>query len=539
MKTKLWILTSIFIISILIITACQPTTPSTEGPAAEEPEAPAEEVEQASSAIKRGGVLKVSIEADPTDLDPATNTAAVDTTVLNMVYEGLVTWNPETLAPEPLLAKSWEVAEDGMQYTFHLQEGVKWHNGDPFVAADVKYTIERIINGNLADASYLSSIDSVEVVDDYTVTLNMKDPYSPLLSNAPMVPLIQNQKFVEENGGATTRVTMGTGPFILKEWVADQVVRFEKNPEYWRKDANGEALPYLDGIEFIVAVDESARITDFLSGVTDMVWPVPEKDIKILRENSDIVLVGPQSVWFSSLFFNTAAPPFDNKLVRQAFSWAINRDEICEVGLFGVAKSSYGAAIPDWHWAGNGPKVYDQRDVEKAKDLLAEAGYPDGQGFPEITIYSGAGYPSQETAAEMIAAYLSEVGVTAKVEVTEWGTFIDSIFSFSYPLFVVGWIGTGDPDDIYYQLFHSEAPFNLMQYKNPELDALLVNARQTPVLSERVDFYHQAEAIMLDEVPQAFLMWHDQYQAIYPFVKNFTHMPNNSSIKIVEIWLDK
>ena len=562
MKAKLSILIAILMIGSMLFAACQPATPAAEVkveptkasvPPTEKPapttapveptvaptEAPVATEAPAEPVIKRGGILKISLEADPTDLDPATNTAAVDTQVQNMVYEGLVTWNPETLAPEPLLAKSWEIAEDGMTYTFHLQEGVKWSNGDPFVAADVKFTIDRITSGALTDANYLSSIDNVEAVDDLTVVFHMKEPYAPMLTNAPMVPLIQNKKFVEENKGATTRVMMGTGPFILKEWVSDQVLRFEKNPNYWRAGEDGQPLPYLDGIEYIIAVDESARITDFLSGVTDMVWAVPEKDITDLKENTSIALAGPQSVWFSSIFFNTKAAPFDNKLVRQAISWAVDRDEICDVGLFGAAKPSYGAAFADWHWEGNGPKVYTKRDVEKAKALLAEAGFPDGKGIPEITIYAGAPYPSEITAAEMIAAYLADIGITAKVEPAEWGTFIDSIFAYKYPIYVVGWIGTGDPDDVYYQLFQSKSPMNLMQYNSPEVDALLEKARQTPIQSERVDFYHQLEAILLEDVPQAFLMWHDEYQALYPYVMNFKHIPNNSSITVPEIWLDK
>jgi peptide/nickel transport system substrate-binding protein len=542
---------SIILVLVFVMAACTPTAteaPAAEAPAEEEAEAPAEEeaeapaeeeAETSTSGIKRGGVLRIALESDLTDLDPATSTAAVDNVIFSMVYETLVTWNRETLEPEPLLAKSWDITDDGLKYTFYLRDDVTWHNGDPFVAADVKYTVERIVNEDLASKSFLLSIDNVEVIDDHTVVFNMSEPYSPMLLNAPQVPMIQNQKFVEANDGATTRVTMGTGPFMLKEWVADEVMRLEKNPNYWREGMDGEPLPYLDGVDFIISVDETARMTDFLSGVMDMVLMVPEKDIGELMGNSSIELAGPQSVWFSSIFFNTELPPFDDKLVRQAFSWAVDRAEICEVGLFGYAAPSAGAAFPDWHWSGNGPKVYDHRDIEKAKELLAEAGYPDGEGFPEITIYAGAPYPSEVTAAEMVAAYVSELGITAKVEATEWGAFLDNIFAYSYPIYVVGWLGTGDPDDVYYNLFHSEGPFNLMKYNSPEFDDLAVQARQAADMDDRKDLYHQLEAVLLEDVPQAFLMWHDEYQGLYPYVKNFTHMPNNSKITLPEIWLDK
>jgi peptide/nickel transport system substrate-binding protein len=212
---------SILVAFGLLLSACG--TPAAEPAAPPEattpPEAAATTAPEATPApaseIKRGGVLKVGIEGDFTDLDPAHEETLIDQYAIDMVYEGLVRWDPVTLEPEPLLATSWEISDDGLTYTFYLQDGVKWHNGDDFVAEDVKYTVERIIDPDEGSVkqTYLESVESVEVVDDYTVVFHLSEPYAALVNTAPFVPKIQNRNFVEANDGHTPRTMMGTGPF--------------------------------------------------------------------------------------------------------------------------------------------------------------------------------------------------------------------------------------------------------------------------------------------------------------------------------------
>lgn len=520
----------------------EPTALATGVPVPTEVPTVALEPTQSAPVIKRGGVLKIGFEADATDLDPATSSAAADTNIQDLVYEGLVKWNPETMELEPLLAKSWEISPDGLTYTFHLQEGVKWQNGDPFVAEDVKFSVDRILDPNLGStrASVLSSIQSVEVVDELTVVFALKEPYAPLLSSAPWTPKIQQRKFVEENAGKTPRVMMGTGPFMLKEWVPDQVIHLVKNPNYWRSGADGEPLPYLDGLDLLISPDETARVADFLSGVSDMILSVPNKDVATLLENPSVVMAGPESMWYSGLFFNVSAPPFDNKLVRQAVSWAIDRKEIAEVGIFGQVDPIAGGPFPDWHWAGGGPQVYDHRDLEKAKVLLADAGYPGGSGFPEVTILAGAPYQDEITIAEMTAAYLQELGISAKAEPQEWGTLLDNLMNKRYTVIALGWASAvGDPDEVYQSQFHSAGAFNVSGLNDPELDKVLDQARSVSDVAERSRLYHEAEKILLDDVPQAFVILHREYQALQPFVTGFVHMPTANITTLAETWLDK
>jgi peptide/nickel transport system substrate-binding protein len=527
----------------MVFSACGTPVPpaATKSPEAEATTAP-EATAPPTAEIKRGGTLKIGYEIDWDSLYPAQFTAWATSAAFDMVYEGLTTWDMETLEPEPLLAKSWEISDDGLTYTFHLQEGVKWHNGDPFTAEDVKYSIERTQDPAIGatTAEQIKVIESVEVVDDLTVILHLSAPYSPLLSILPFNPYILHKDFVESEGGFTPRTMMGTGPFMLEEWVPDTVSRFVKNPNYWRKGEDGQPLPYLDAIEFYPLVDEASRVENLSSGVVDFIVRVPERDLDRLGDTEGIVLSAPWATLYTYIWFDPYKPPFDDVRVREAVAWAIDRDQLVHGALYDRAFPSYGAAIPQWHWAYNDLRVYDHRDVEKARELLAEAGYPDGF---DTTLTTTSDYDMAKREAEMIVPWLEEVGIRATLQLYDSATFFENMGGgkgvCKYPMFICGESPSGDPDDTYYIMHHSAGAWNYCGYANPEIDRLLDEGRAVSDPAERKAIYRQLEELLLKDLPLTYLANSQMYEAYWDYVQGYTHMGNNRYKSFFYTWLDK
>jgi peptide/nickel transport system substrate-binding protein len=550
-KTRLGTLLSVVVLLGLLLPACgQPATPESTTPP--EPEAttppqataPPEEETTPPSAmeIKRGGTLKIGYELDWDNLDPSQIGAFATTAAYDMVYEGLTTWDMETLEAKPLLAKSWEISDDGLTYTFHLQDGVKWHNGDDFTAEDVKYSIERVQDPatGAAYAEQIGIIESVEVVDDLTVILQLDSPYSPLLSILPFNPYIVNKDFVESEGGLTPRTMMGTGPFMFDEWVPDTMSRFERNPNYWRKGEDGQPLPYLDAIEFYPMVDETARAAALQSGSVDFITRVSTGEVDNLEGSEGIVVSAPWSTTYCYAWFDPHKPPFDDVRVRQAVAWAIDRDAISQGVYLGHAWPLYGAAIPSWHWAYNDLRVYDHRDVDKAKELLAEAGYPDGF---EITLVTSSDFAFDVAVAEMMVPWLEEVGIRANLELYDAATFFSNMGGgkdvCKYQLFLVGETPTGDPDDTYYIMHHSSGAWNYCGYASPTIDRLLEEGRAISDPAERKEIYRQLEETLLEEVPLTYTVGLPKHEAYREYVKGYVHMGNIRHRALFYTWLDR
>lgn len=489
--------------------------------------------------IKRGGVMRVGFNNnDFLELDPITWQQWADTLAQDIFYESLVRWDYVSLEPLPALAESWDISDDGLTYTFYLRDGVKFHNGEELEADDVKFSLERIQNPDSGSIHtvLMSPIESVEVVDDLTVVFHLNTPFSPLLSHLPNALKIVNREFVEAEGGRTARVENGTGPFILKEWIPEQIFRIVRNPDYWRLGEDGQPLPYLDEIDIYPYPDDTARVDALISDNVDFMMAVPEMDWQRLEGNPDVNITEDWSLWYSYVGFDNRNPPFNDSRVRQAVAWAIDRDAIANQGLYGAVLPMYGAAVPEWHWAYSRLTPYDHQDLEKAKALLAEAGYPNGF---DVTIYSSDEYPSELTLAEMTATYIQEIGINAKVEIVEWGTFLENFIAGNYPMWTCGELPTGDPDDTYYIMHHTGGEWNYGGYSNPALDELLDLGRKTTDLAERKKIYNEVEEILLEDVPLSWSILHRMADAYRLNVRGFQHMGNNRYTSLVETWIDQ
>lgn len=480
---------------------------------------------------KYGGVLKVAIQADVAGLDIFTASSYSSALVLEQVYESLLRFTPE-MKIEPCLAESYEIP-DALTYILHLRKGVKFHNGREMTAADVKYSLERYKNPDVGSprAVYVDAIETIETPDDYTVILHLSYPFSPLLSYLanPLLAIVP-EGIAEEVDLRTTLI--GTGPFKFVENIPNTRTVVEKNPDYW-----DTGKPYLDGIEFIPLPEDRSRTDNIVTGNVDYADQIPQKDIDILKQNPDIRLEGGLATLYDFLFFNLRNPPFNNMKVRQAISLALDRKAMTEAVLYGHGYPLTCGNIPPWSWAFYDCGLYAKPDLEKAKQLLTEAGYADG--FSAV-LKCGAPYKAQIDAGQMVKEAVAPLGIQLEVVPVEWGTYIDDLLNtHNFEMGIVGWMGATDPDEWLYNHYHSKGQYNLWAYSNPRVDELLDKARTLVTEAERKPLYDEIQKTVAEEAPVAYFFLYEQYEAVRNYVKGYRHMPNQTKITFVDTWLDK
>ena len=371
-----------------------------------------------SSAQTPANVLIVGQIAEPKSLDPSVDTAVNDFRILMNMYDGLVRYKDGTLQPEPALAKSWEISKDGLTYTFHLREGVKFHDGSPFNAEAVKFTFDRMLDKNnpyhdtgpFPLSFFFSAIDTVTAVDDMTVQFKLKDPYAPFLSNlAYPTGLIVSPAAVKKYGKDFGRHPSGTGAYKFESWEANSKVVVTRNADYW------DGAPSLEAVVFRPITDANTRVAEMLSGGLDVMVEVPPDSVKQFSGNDAFKVyeqAGPH-VWF--LILNAKEGPFKNKLIRQAANYAINKKALVDNVLQGTADIAAGPTPPAFAWAYNNTLKPYPYDPAKAKQLLKEAGY-DGSPVTFYVTQGGSGMLDPVAMGTAIQADLEAVGMKVKIE---------------------------------------------------------------------------------------------------------------------------
>ncbi len=487
---------------------------------------------------KYGGVLRAGMQTDPVGLDPHTSQATATRNMLENTYDTLVMLN-ENLEIVPDLAESWETSDDGLTWTFHLRQGVSFHNGDPLKASDVAFSLNRIKDPNVASprAGDFEVISNIEAPDDSTVVLTLDKPFSPLLSKlAFSMNAIVSEAVAMANNNDLNDVVVGTGPFKFVEYIPQTRMVLEKNDAYWAKDADGNQLPYLDGITFTFYPEPTARTTAVQTGNVDWIEYVPAPDVDILRADSNVEVVGGLATNFRSIYINTSVAPLDNTLVREAMSYAIDEQAVVDVALFGTGGvAADGTTIPSTAFYGISSSPYIGRDVEKAKELMAEAGF--AEGF-EFDMYVTSTYDFLRTPAEIIQSNLADIGIKMNIVAEDWSVYLPKVIAGDFSATILGNSGLADPDDYLYDQFHTGGTGNFGGYSNAELDALLEQGRQVSDPNERKAIYTQAQELILKEAPMIFLFHSAQYEAHGKNVKGFKHYQNTGYLSFRETWLE-
>ncbi|MBF9036135.1 ABC transporter substrate-binding protein [Rhodobacterales bacterium HKCCE2091] len=480
------------------------------------------------------GVLVVGQVAEPQALDPHAVTAVNDFRILMNIYDGLVRYAPGTLDVEPALAESWDISEDGTVYTFQLREGVSFHDGSPFNAEAVVFNFERMLNedhpyydtGPFPLSFFFSSVASVEALDDLTVQFTLSEPYAPFLSNlAYPTGLIVSPAAVEQHGSEFGRNPSGTGPFTFAEWRSNEAVVVEGNPDYW------DGAPSLQAVVFRPITDANTRVAEMLSGGIDLMVEVPPVALSEFQ-GDDFTIVeqaGPH-VWF--LILNLREGPFTNPLVRQAANYAINKEALVNDVLEGTAEVAAGPTPPAFAWAYNEALEPYPYDPDRARELLAEAGVES----PSVTFYvteGGSGMLDPVAMGTAIQADLEAVGFDVAIETYEWNTFLGRVnpgLEGEADMAEMAWM-TNDPDTLPYLALRTEAfpdagGFNSGYYSNPEVDALLEEARTATDQDRRAELYREMQQIVHDDAPWVFVANWVQNAVTSNRVENFQLEPS-------------
>jgi peptide/nickel transport system substrate-binding protein len=483
-----------------------------------------------------GGTLRVGMQTDPVGLDPHLSNATATRNMLENTYETLVMFSP-TLEIVPGLAESWETSDDLLQWTFHLREAT-WHDGTPVTADDVKFSIERIKDPAVASprANNFAVVQTVEAIDERTVVFTLSEPFTPLLAFLGASLNVIVPRHVVEANGDLQNVTVGSGPFRFVEYLPQTRLVLERFEDHWGRDEAGNQLPYLDGITFTFYPDPTARTTAVLTGNVDWIEYVPSVDVPALEADPNVEVVGGVVSNFRSVQFNTTRPPFDDHRVRQAFAYAIDKQAVVDLALFGVGQVARGTTIPAGNFYAIDGTPYDTRDLEKARALLAEAGFPNGF---EFELYITSTYDFLRDPAEIIQANLAEIGVTANIKLEDWSIFLPNYVAGDFTVIVSGSSGQTDPDAFLYTPFFSTVSSNFGKFADARVDELLLAGRREPNPEARRELYLEAQERILELSPHVFLFHSAQYTANRPNVEGYEFFPNGSYIGFRHIYLSR
>jgi peptide/nickel transport system substrate-binding protein len=475
-----------------------------------------------------GGVINVGVQGDPTELDPALSNLAATELVADLVYEGLVRIGPD-LVPQPALASSWEISDDGLTYTFALRDGVSFHNGRALAADDVVYSIERTMSPDTASpwAPYTARIASVVAPDDRTavITLNARDAsFLAALGRRGLV--IVPREAVEAEGGLSQQM-VGTGPFTFNEYIPNTSLSFGRNEAYW--DA---PRPYLDGIELLIIPDDTARTTALVQGAVDLIEAVPHKDIELL-EDTGIQLLGGQTTNLRWLVFNTRREPFDRSEVRRAIAAGIDRQPIIDASVFGYGEPLLGM-YPETFWFGYHGDI-PAPDPEGAAATLAEIGLPESFK-PGLLTWAQYGFLTNTSV--VVQEQLRTMGIDSEIDSQENATYIERFYTFDFDIAVMGAAGYVDPNDFIQQNFQSEEANNTSGYANPDMDALIEEGLETQALEARAGIYQEIQQLIIDDAPWVNLYTSTSYEGARERVKGFTHHLSGGLHGLVGTWLE-
>lgn len=472
-----------------------------------------------------GDKIIVGSIADAKKLLPMMATDSASGDISGLIHNGLVKYDKDIKLVGDL-AESWEISEDKLVITFHLRHGVMWQDGVPFTAHDCMFTYQKMIDPNVGTpySQNFLRVKEAKVIDDYTFQVSYEEPYAPALESWGMG--IIPKHILEHEDLNTTKYNqspVGTGPYRLKEWKQNEIVILEANDKYF------EGRPYIDQYVFRIIPDLATMFLELQAEGIDHMGLTPfqytrQTDTDFFNNNFRKFRY--PSFGYTYMGYNLNDPKFSDKRVRQALTYAIDREGIIKGVLFGLGQICTGPFPPE-SWAYNPDVKKYPYDPNRAKMLLSQAGWQDtdgdgildkdGAGF-SFTLATNQGNQNRIKCAEIIQQNLKEIGIEVKISVYEWQALLhDFIEQRRFDAIILGWALSRDPD--LYDIWHSSktAPqeFNFIFYKNEDVDKLLVDGVKTYDIEERKKVYHRIHEILAEEQPYTFLFVPDALPIIH------------------------
>ncbi|MCH4889025.1 glutathione ABC transporter substrate-binding protein [Acidaminobacter sp. JC074] len=453
--------------------------------------------------------LTVAISADIASLDPQGHNDTKSELVTNVLFNRLFRLNQD-FGIDPDLAEEWSQPSP-TEWVIKIKEGVKFHDGSEMKASDVKFSFER--SKEMPKVQHvLAEMDTIEVVDDYTVKITTKTAFAPFLytlahAGASIIP----EAYV--NAGGNFDDPIGTGPYKFVSWASGDKIVVEKFDGYFDENNMG----HMKKITFRVIPEGTSRTIALETGEVDLVQELETIDMPKVEEAQNLSVYTTESTRVDFFAVNNEKPPFDNKLVRQALNYAIDKQAIMIVAINGAGAEAKSVLAPSMLGYKGSDYSY---DPEKAKALLAEAGFENGF---EMTIWASG--DERKRIAEVIQANLLEVGITASIEMYEWATYIDLLMKGEEESLIIGWSSNPDPDQTLTPLYHSSniGGFNFSRINDSKIDELIETARVEMDLDKRIAMYNEFHEYIMDEAP------------IVPLFVKFNVVGANAALKDVEL----
>ena len=503
------------------------------------------------------GILHYGNGAEPQGLDPHVVTGVPENHIVRALFEGLAVKNPETLEPEPGVAERWDISEDGTVYTFYLNPNARWSNGETMTASDYVWSWNRalhpdtgslyaymlypIVNSEAYSKREITDFGEVGVkaLDDHTlqVRLNAPTPYFLQLMDHYSTFAVHPETLLK-HGKMTDRFTPWTrvgnivsnGPFTLEEWSLNRRIIIKKSEHYWDRDNVA-----LNGVYFYPTENVISEERMFRAEQLHYTAVVPLDKIPDYRERPDSPYV--QAAYLGTYYYlvNTDRPPVDNVLVRRALSYALDRDTLTRTVLQDTAIPAYSITPPDT-LGYNPPQLFDY-DPAKARELLAEAGYPNGEGWPGLEIIYNTQEAHRKIAVAVQQMWKRELNIDITISNQEWKVYLNSVSQREFQVARRGWIGDYVDANNFLDLFITDGGNNNTGYASDEFDDIILNlAPKAKTRDERYGLFYKAETMMMNEMPIIPIYTYTSKHLIHPSVEGiYPNLMDSLNLKYVKL----